>query len=113
MPSYHALGQWHQVTLLPFDPADDGIALAARVGKAVAGARTARAMTPAATASPNAIAQAVSRSPVLRSRIADPSRLAVVQGAVPTRAINGSRRPRPTTISNPAALTLATETVIA
>jgi subtilisin family serine protease len=111
MPAYQALGQWHQVTLLPLKPAEGSrVALPARAGKA---APRVLATAARATVDYDVIVQAVNASPVLRSRIVDPTRLAVVQGAVAARPIAGSRRGGQVPISTYAALTLATETVIA
>jgi len=70
----------------------------------------------AAAAAPTdvgSIAQAISASPVLRSRFVDPSRLAVVQGAVAARPSFGARAGGLQPISTYDALTLVSQTVIA
>ncbi len=111
MAGYQALGNWHDVTLLPLTSADRPEALSTRGRSAAAAIRPAAA---AADSDSSAIARVVNESPVLRSRVQDPSRLAVVQGAVPARRAAASMRaPAPTPISSYSALTLATETVIA
>ena len=109
MPTYQALGISHHVTLKPLRDSLEPTAFAAR-------ARTARpdlAAASSATSDADALAQTVAGSPVLRSRIADSSRLAVVEGAVKPPAITGSRRPGLKPISTHSAQTLATDTVIA
>lgn len=109
MPGYQALGQWHEVTLVPLPAGEDRVVAAAATGRT-----RARAVTAAAPAVSSAgIAQTIGASAVLRTRVTDPSRLAVVQGAVPARAVAGTRRAGQAPISTYGALTLATETVIA
>lgn len=108
---YKALGQWQKVTLLPLNATDSSRA-----------PRTMRGMKPVAAARaagrrPNddveAITRVVSESPVLQSRVSDPSKLLVVQGKMPVRrAAAGRSMARPTPISSYGAITLATETVI-
>jgi subtilisin family serine protease len=49
----------------------------------------------------------------MRQRVSDPAALTIVQGAVPARPVTGTRRAGQAPISTAAALTLATETVIA
>ncbi len=110
---YQALGKWHEISLLPLNATDSRGAPRAMGGrKAVADAGL------SAVARPNADAQAIARmvkeSPVLQSRVGDPSQLAVVQGSVPARrAAAGVRTDRRLPISTYGAMTLATETVIA
>jgi thermitase len=110
---YRALGQWHEINLLPLNATDSS-----RAPRAMRGRRAITTATGISAARPNAdaeaIAHVVKESPVLQSRIGDPSQLAVVQGSVPARraaAGPGARRRSP--ISTYGAITLATETVIA
>jgi hypothetical protein len=112
MPSYQALGQWHQVTLLPLQTTDQpGTALATR-GRAAAAA--VRAAGPRGVSDSASIAETVRSSPVLRSRVEEPGRLAVLQGKVPARRVAAAvRAPGPLPISSYGAMTLVTETVIA
>lgn len=108
MPGYRALGQWHEVTLLPMA----GAAVAAPMAKAmVAHAASATVAAPASYES--SFSQAISTSPVLRSRVADASRLAVVQGKVMARANAGTKPSGSMPMSQPKAQTIVTETVIA
>jgi subtilisin family serine protease len=109
---YQALGQWHEINLLPLNATDSSRAPRAMRGR--------RAITTAAisAARPNADAKAIAgvvkESPVLQSRIGDPYQLAVVQGSVPARrAAAGAGAARRSPISTYGAMTLATETVIA
>jgi thermitase len=111
MAGYQALGRWHEVTLLPMGTADrPGPALAMRGRRAAA----ALATGPTPMSESSSIERVVNESPVLRSRVQDPSRLLVVQGTVPARRAAASMRaPGQMPISSYGALTLATETVIA
>jgi thermitase len=112
MAGYQALGRWHEVTFLPLQTADQPSAALSPRGRSVAAAMRPRAATTASASS--SIEQTVRDSPVLRSRIKDPSRLMVVGGSVPSRRAAASMRaPSPNPISSYAAMTLATETVIA
>ena len=112
MPGYQALGEWHEISLLPLNAADSsGAPRTMRGRKAVAAIRTGAARS---SSDADSIAQVVSESPVLRSRVSDPSRLVVVQGSVPARRAAASARMGPQVpISTYGATTLATETVIA
>ena len=109
---YQALGQWHKVTLLPLNATDTSRAPRAMRGmKAVTAGRASGAGQSDDVA---AITRVVNESPVLQSRVSDPSRLVVVQGKMPVRRAAASmRRAAPTPISTYGAMTLATETVIA
>jgi hypothetical protein len=104
MPSYEALGQKYEVTLHPFTETPEGLAVAA---PPVAG----KAMKK--TVAGDAIVSTVNESPILRARISHATRLAVVQGPAPSRAITGARRPPATAITTSSAMTFVTETVIA
>jgi hypothetical protein len=111
MPGYQALGNWHEVSLLPLTQTDSGVA---------AGATRRRSATAAIKPAPvssnsdaESIARLVSESPVLRSRVTDPKRLVVVQGRVPARRATAGVRAGAVPISTYGAMTLATETVIA
>lgn len=117
---YQALGQWHQISLLPLQAADSsGVPSAMRGRRAVradaAPTRSyARARGSQSNADAEAIANTITKSAVLNSRVSDPSALRVVQGQVPVRRPAASvRAARPVPISTYGALTLATETVIA
>ena len=106
MPAYKALGQWHEVTLVPLGGLQGGkLALPAFAGKA--------ATSTSAAAFLEAIGRAVGASSVLRSRIPDVGKLSVVHGKVAARPNNGSRRAGVSPISTPSVQTLATQTVIA
>src|SRR5262245_56685076 len=111
MPAYEALGRRYEVTLAPLAAAGGGIPLPARAARGFAPATTRRVAAPAMTDA-DTITRAVGASPVLSSRI-DPSRLCVVQGAVPGRPVMGSRSAPAVPISSTAVLTMATDTVIA
>lgn len=112
MAGYQALGSWHEVTLLPLETADRPDAVLPTRGRSAAAAI--RSATATADAESASIARAVKESPVLRTRVKDPSRLAVVQGTVPARRAAASMRgPGAMPISSYSTLTLATETVIA
>jgi hypothetical protein len=108
---YEALGQWHEVSLLPLRAADSSpVPQGARARRAVA----VRAAGPRSNADAEAIANVVAKSKVLQTRIDDPSNLRIVQGKVPVRrAAASARMPSPTAISTYDAMTLATQTVIA
>lgn len=112
MPRYQALGQWHEISLLSLSDTDSGDA-----PRAIRGRRAAAAIGAAAGRSnddADSIAKLVSESPVLRTRVSDPRRLAVVQGSVPARrAAAGMRMGPQVPISTYGTMTLATETVIA
>ena len=109
MTSYQALGVLHQVTLRPLQDV-----LGERPAARMAPRGGAEALAVRATASAgSAIAASVSASPVLRTRISDPSKLAVVEGEVAARPVVGARRAGTMPVSNTSVLTLATETVIA
>src|SRR5215831_17910328 len=111
MVSYQALGQWHEVTLLPLETVDQPAAALAPRGRSAAAAI--RPAGGAAAAESSSIARTIRKSPVLRTRVDDASQLAVVQGAVPARRVAASMRaPRPNPISSYATVTLATQTVI-
>ncbi len=110
---YEALGQWHEINLLPLNAADSSAA-----PRAMRGRRAVTAAAAPAAARPNADAQAivamVNDSPVLQSRVSEPGQLAVVQGSVPARrAAAGAGPGRRSPISTYAAMTIATPTVIA
>ena len=112
MPAYEALGRRHEISLLPLTASDSGDAAGATTGRRAAAA--VRSGPARSTANSDAIANTVSGSPVLRSRVSDPSRLAVVQGSVPQRRAAASLRSGPQVpISTYGGMTLATETVIA
>jgi len=70
-------------------------------------------MGPAEAGDSNVIARKIDSSSVLRTRIADFRRLAVVQGTIPAPANAGPRRGSQVAISTYVTQTLATETVIA
>jgi thermitase len=112
MPGYEALGQWHDITLLPLAAVDNTPRRTMRGSRAVApvaGPAAARSGNDART-----IISTVENSAVLSTRISDPSNLRVVQGKVPVRRdAAGIRRPQPIPISTYDAVTLATETVTA
>jgi len=109
MAEYQALGRTHHVTLVPLAAAAPGPMRAGRRGLAAV-----RGTPPARTSEAASIAQALSISSVLRSRVGDASRLMVVQGNVQARRAAASARPGlQVAISSPGTLTLATETVIA
>ena len=109
---YEALGQWHEISLLPLNATDSR-----DVPRAMRGRRAVAAIGPSAARSnvdADAIAGVVRESPVLQTRVSDPNNLRVVQGKVPVRRAAGSMRARPPSpISTYGAVTLATETVIA
>ena len=111
---YQALGQWHEIELLPLNATDSS-----RAPRTMRGRRAITAAPTVSAARPNADARAITNvfvaSPVLQSRVSDPLRqLAVVQGSVPARPNAAAREPvRRTPISTYGAMTLATETVIA
>jgi subtilisin family serine protease len=112
MANYKALGEWHEISLLPLDQTAGG------AGPMAPRTRSAAASTRPAVAAPSEdagiIARAVRRSKVLESRVSDPDRLWVVQGRVAPRRAAASLRGGPQVpISTNGALTLATETVIA
>ncbi len=110
---YEALGQWHEIHLLPLNAADSsGAPLAMRGRRAITAAAAAAGTPPNADA--EAIARMVNDSPVLQSRVGDPSQLAVVQGTVPARrAAAGAGPGRRSPISTYGVMTIATQTVIA
>jgi RecA/RadA recombinase len=106
MPAYKALGQWHEVTLLPIGgPGVAEVALPSGVGKS-----TARV---AAASYTESLGRVVGASSVLRSRIADLGSLAVVQGTMAARPSHGTRRGRASPISTSSTQTILTQTVIA
>lgn len=108
MPSYTALGVRHQITLQPLAGLPQHpqfLAMAARRVSASAAAAL-------ASSTPRML-NAVQRSAVLRTRVTDPTRLAVVQGAVAARPMSGRRVSGQIAMSSPATMTIATETVIA
>jgi subtilisin family serine protease len=110
---YEALGQWHEISLLPLNATDSSRVRGARHGRRavayIAGPRAAQS-----SAEADAIVGLVKNSPVLQTRVSDPSNLRVVQGKVPVRRPAASvRRRLPSPISTYDAVTLATETVIA
>jgi subtilisin family serine protease len=108
MAEYQALGRKHHVTLVPLAAGPGPMAGGRRAVAAV------RGMPRGARSEADAVAQALSESPVLRSRVGDASRLRIVQGNVPARpAAAGVRRAPQLAISSPGTQTLATETVIA
>ena len=108
MPDYYALGRRHPVTLVALDRGPAPMA-ARRRGFAAVRGRPAPAGLESAS-----MAAAMNASAVLRSRVADVSRLMVVQGSVPRRRAAASMRPAAAApISSPGTVTLATETVIA
>ncbi|GFG52559.1 hypothetical protein CQY20_09270 [Mycolicibacterium agri] len=109
---YQALGQWHEITLLPLNAADTSAAPRAMRGRRAIPA-AAGLSAESSSADAEAITQVVSESPVLQSRVGDPSQLAVVQGSVPARRAAGAGPSRRSPISTYGAMTLATETVIA
>jgi subtilisin family serine protease len=114
MPGYRALGQWHDVSLLPLsgtDMAEMPGALGARV---VAAAVQPMATTAASSAAAETIVRAIGESTALRARLGDPGDLCVVQGRVPARraAASAARAPQ-VPISTYGATTIATRTVIA
>jgi thermitase len=112
MPGYQALGQWHEISLMPLNATDSS-----DVPRAMRGRTAVAAMRPSAAGSnveADSIAQVIRDSPVLRSRISDPGRLAVMQGSVSVRRAAASMRGGPPSpISTYDAMTLVTETVIA
>jgi subtilisin family serine protease len=111
MAGYQALGQWHEVTLISLTgPQEAQPALRTRAGRAAPSARVAAAAAPMDAGS---IAQAVGASPVLSSRIIDPSALAVVQGTVQARPSFGARAGAQVAISSYDAITMVGQTVIA
>lgn len=109
---YQALGQWHEITLLPLNATDSS-----RAPRTMRGRRAVSAAEPSTRRSnedADAIMRVVMESPVLQSRVSDPSQLRVVQGRVPVRRAAASLRiGPPSAISTYDAVTLATETVIA
>ena len=109
---YEALGQWHDISLLPLTAANSGPVprgLRGRRAVAAVAAPSARTNTDAA-----AISNVVASSKVLQTRVDDPSNLRVVQGRVPVRRPAASERARqPSPISTYNSMTLATQTVIA
>ena len=109
---YQALGQWHEISLLPLNATDTRRAPRAMSGRRAVATTAASAAQPSADA--EAIARMIKESPVLQSRVGDPSQLAVVQGSVPARraarAVGAAPR---SPISTYGAMTLATQTVIA
>jgi thermitase len=113
MPSYEALGQRYEITLHPLSGAPAELEMPAPAGAMKKAGRGGRAAARAPKMEVGAIQKAVSDSPVLSQRVSHPSRLAVVQGAAPSRAIAGARRPEPGAMTTPEAETFATETVIA
>jgi subtilisin family serine protease len=114
---YEALGQWHEVNLLPLEALDTRPGRGPRIGRrAVASLTGAPAAGAAGFAQSDAddIVELVRNSPVLRTRVSDPSNLRIVQGKVPVGRVGaGVRRAPPTPMSTYNAVTLATETVIA
>jgi subtilisin family serine protease len=110
MPEYQALGRRHQVTLVPLD--------AAAPAGIIRGGRRSLGMvrgTPRpATSEAESFAHALNASPILRTRVADASRLRIMQGSVPSRPVAAMARRGPqVAISSPGTLTAVTETVIA
>src|SRR4030095_9254208 len=106
MPTYQALGQWHQVTLVPLkDTVEGTIRLPGRT-------TTRRALAAAEAGDSNVIARKGESSSVLRLRISDFRQLAVVQGTIPAPANAGTRRGSQVPISTYVTQTLATETAI-
>lgn len=108
MLRYSAMGTVHEISLQPLVslPNNPQILTAAARGMRLAAARSAAASTPS-------IVERVAQSPVLRTRISDPSKLAVVQGSIAARSVTGTRRAGQTSMSTSDAITIATETVIA
>jgi hypothetical protein len=102
MAVYQALGESHEITLTPL-----------KTGGAKTGPMAMSAGVAAASADATAIANAVSASPVLSSRIPDVSLLAIAQGAVAARPSFGARAGMRTPITTRDAMTLVTPTVIA
>lgn len=106
MPAYKALGEWHEVTLVPLGGLAKGdVPLPAAVGKATAHISAADYS--------EAIGRAIGASSVLRSRITDLGSLAVVQGKLAARPNHGAKRGGLSPISTSATQTLVTQTVIA
>ena len=108
MGSYFvASGQRLDVTLRP-------LSAMAAPAVAAAGVRGVRAAGAAAAIDPVRLAGVVSSSPVLASRISDPSRLAVVQISAPGAALAAAGGGRAAVAPPPVgAITLVTETIIA
>ncbi|WP_326535892.1 S8 family serine peptidase [Pseudorhodoferax sp.] len=108
MLSYTALGIRHEISL-------QALATVAETPKFLPAAAHARrsASAQALQSSAPRIATLVGESSVLRSRIGDPSKLAVVQGQVAARPTHGRRSVGHSAISTHETLTIATETVIA
>jgi thermitase len=104
MPSYVALGQRHEVQLLPL--ADWSQQPQAMMAGPAAVVRRLADSTPS-------LLQRIRGSSLLSSRAPDAAGLVVVQGAVPARASAGRRSAGRSVISSPAVMTLATPTVIA
>jgi thermitase len=112
MPSYQALGERHNITILPLKSALTTTgALSFRTARFARGPE--ETPTGQGEDEADAIAQTVESSRVLRSRIENVNRLAVVQGEVAARPNAGVRRAGQVPISTYSALTLVTETVIA
>ena len=110
---YEALDQWHEISLLPLSVTDSS-----RVPRASRGTRavafTAGPPAAGSNVDADAIEGLVKESPVLQTRVSDPSNLRVVQGKVRVRRPAANVRARPASpISTYDAVTLATETVIA
>ena len=109
---YEALGQWHEISLLPLNAADSSAA-----PRAMGGRKAIPAVSARAAARPNsdadAIMSVIKESSVLQTRIGDPTQLAVVQGSVPARRAAGAGPARRSPISTYRAMTLVTTTVIA
>jgi subtilisin family serine protease len=117
---YEALGQWHEISLLPLQATDStGVPRAMRGRRAVRvnggspGGTRLRANDYRSSTDADSIASAIKKSPVLKTRVSDPSGLRVVQGTVPVRRSAAGLRARPPApMSTYDAVTLATETVI-
>lgn len=108
MLTYTALGAVHQVTLQPLvglDAHPQFLAMSSRGSRAAAVRKT--------TDGTSRLVDRIAESPILRTRIADPRKLAVVQGSVARRPVTGSRSGGQSAMSTFDTLTLATETVIA
>jgi thermitase len=114
---YEALGQWHEVNLLPLNALDSRSGRGPRIGRRAVASLTGAPTADAAGFAPSDaddIVELVRNSPVLRTRVSDPSNLRIVQGKVPVgRVGTGVRRRPPTPMSTYNAVTLATQTVIA
>lgn len=110
MPAYKALGQYHEITLVPLRTRPPALPGRRRMTTMVAGVVEPTAAFPSER---DVIAQAIEGSPVLKARILNPSGLAMVQGMVAARPNAGARSAGRIAISNRGATTFVTETVIA